>query len=764
MKNRQSPRWLTRSMAFPFAVAVIFALCDASFAQLPPPPPPPLPIPPPDLTIVPPELPSIPSLPQVLPPDAPTASGSAQLPVASATLDSKVLVISADGNEPVLGAIRQALEYEGVPYTLYVARQMPGGFTPSRLSDGNLHGYYQGIVLTTGALAYFDGTNWSSGFTSAEWQTLWDYEAKYRVRSIIAYAYPTADLGYGPATGMDATTNPISARFSTTGQPIFSYVNSANPLTITRAWVYLAAAAGTGNNVLLTDPQNHALSLIRTYPDGRQVLSLTFDGNFFLIHSLALGHGLVSWVMGGLFLGERHIYMAPQVDDIFIDNDLYGSGIYRITGLDWSAVTGWQAQKQSQTQTADLHLHMAFNGEGTTGEYALDTLTPAARLTQSQFPWLNHTYDHENLDAVSYAFALQEFTRNNQIADSMGFANYDRRAAVTPDVSGLANPAAMRAAFDAGIRFIVTDTSRPGMDNPTPQAGIYNQYQPAILMVPRRPTNLYYNVTTPTEWTNEYNYIYHSYWGRDLTYSEILDKESDMLLQYMLRGEIDPWMFHQSNLRAYDNTHTLLGDLIDRALDKYGRLFVLPIRSLAHAAIGDWMQRRMQYNGAGISASISPTLGTITISAARAAVVPVTGLCMSGSESYGGQCISHITLAAGQTVTYQAGPAPPPPTDPPLAVDPIDIRHSAISARPNPFTPATSLTFSTTRPGRVTARIYDLSGRLVRTLVDGMLEGGQHTLRWNAAAEGGQRVASGIYFVRLTSPDGSDMKRLVVMN
>src|SRR5262249_51489862 len=155
---------------------------------------------------------------------------------------------------------------------------------------------------------------------------------------------------------------------------------------------------------------------------------------------------------------------------------------------------------QLQAPTAELFLHMAFNGVGTNpGEYPLDTLTPAALATESQFPWISHTYDHENLDAVSYDFAYREFTQNDATASSMGFSQFDRRALVTPDVSGLGNPDAMRAAYDAGIRFLVTDTSRPGMSNPRPQAGIYNQFQPGILMVPRRPVNLFYNVTTPAQ-------------------------------------------------------------------------------------------------------------------------------------------------------------------------------------------------------------------------------------------------------------------------
>jgi len=66
------------------------------------------------------------------------------------------------------------------------------------LSDGGAHAYYQGIVLTTGTLAYTDGTTWSSAFNASEWQTLWDYQAKYQVRTAIAYAIPTRTWATAP--------------------------------------------------------------------------------------------------------------------------------------------------------------------------------------------------------------------------------------------------------------------------------------------------------------------------------------------------------------------------------------------------------------------------------------------------------------------------------------------------------------------------------------------------------------------------------------
>jgi hypothetical protein len=779
-KTFRGSNWPTWALAFVLAAgAAMFPCSEQAFALLPPlppppplpipplPPPPPLPIPPlpiplPGLSLGPVAFPTIPSLPQIFPSNAPTRSGSTQLPVTSATLDAKLLVIAGDGTEPVLGAIRQAADYEGIPYTLYVASKTPGGFTPAMLSDGGNHAYYQGIVLTTGTLAYFNGSAWSSAFNTTEWQALWDYQAKYRVRTAIAYAYPTADLGYGPATGVDATTNPISARLTSAGQSVFPYVNAANPLVITKAWTYLAQPAGTGTNVLLNDSQGDALALVRTYPDGRQVLSTTFDGNFFLVHSLALGHGLMNWVTGGLFLGERHSYMTPQVDDIFIDDDLYGGGTYRITATDWAAVDAWQTQKHLQSQTSELLLHMAFNGEGTTGIYSPDLLTPAAQLTSAHFPWINHTFTHQNLDpdSASYDLAYWEITRNNQTAASMGFANYDRRALVTPDVSGLSNPAAMSAAYDAGVRFLVTDTSKPGMDNPTPQAGIYNPLEPAILMIPRRPVNLYYNVTTPTQWTNEYNYLYHTYWGRDLTYAEILDKESDVLLQYLLRGESDPWMFHESNLRAYDGVHFLLGDLLDRTLGKYGSLIVTPIRTLNMVSLGEWTNNRMRYNAAGVRCSIAPQQGTITLTASAAAVVPVTGLCTDSAEDYGGECISHVSLSPGQTATFSVSGAAAQNGQ--LDVVPQGgVLNASVS--PNPVNTEASISFRTTQPGFARVRVCDLAGRLIRSPIDtSNLAPGLHSIPIGGR-QASERLATGTYFYRIETAEGSVVGRFVVL-
>ena len=68
---------------------------------------------------------------------------------------------------------------------------------------------------------------------------------------------------------------------------------------------------------------------------------------------------------------------------------------------------------------------------------------------------------------------------------------------------------------------------------------------------------------------------------------------------------------------------------------------------------------------------------------------------------------------------------------------------------PNPFNPATRLSFSLKEKGRVSLRVYDVSGRLVRVLVDEVREAGSYEAVWDGTNDGGRGTASGIYFCRM---------------
>jgi len=74
------------------------------------------------------------------------------------------------------------------------------------------------------------------------------------------------------------------------------------------------------------------------------------------------------------------------------------------------------------------------------------------------------------------------------------------------------------------------------------------------------------------------------------------------------------------------------------------------------------------------------------------------------------------------------------------------------SPRPNPFSNETRYEAALPNDAKVRVAIYDVSGRLMRVLVDRTLPAGRHSLSWDGRNEQGEAVPSGIYFARLSTP------------
>ena len=74
---------------------------------------------------------------------------------------------------------------------------------------------------------------------------------------------------------------------------------------------------------------------------------------------------------------------------------------------------------------------------------------------------------------------------------------------------------------------------------------------------------------------------------------------------------------------------------------------------------------------------------------------------------------------------------------------------------PNPFNPETVIRFTSAGTGRVEVRIFDVAGRLVQTLTKNATLG-PNEIRWNGTASTGGSCASGIYFVKMKYPDGTE--------
>ncbi len=89
------------------------------------------------------------------------------------------------------------------------------------------------------------------------------------------------------------------------------------------------------------------------------------------------------------------------------------------------------------------------------------------------------------------------------------------------------------------------------------------------------------------------------------------------------------------------------------------------------------------------------------------------------------------------------------------------LRWELSAAAPSPFRGATTLRFSVPRAGRVRLDVYDVRGRRVRTLADGIYPAGSHEVRWAGDDDQGRRAASGVYFSTLRANDFEATRRLI---
>jgi len=94
-------------------------------------------------------------------------------------------------------------------------------------------------------------------------------------------------------------------------------------------------------------------------------------------------------------------------------------------------------------------------------------------------------------------------------------------------------------------------------------------------------------------------------------------------------------------------------------------------------------------------------------------------------------------------------------------VEPLPTEFGIMKIYPNPFNPSTTIRFDTpvVETRFITSlQIFDITGHLVETLIDGTAEPGTHEIQWNAS-----RQSSGIYFVRLQSREFVETQKIVLV-
>jgi hypothetical protein len=92
------------------------------------------------------------------------------------------------------------------------------------------------------------------------------------------------------------------------------------------------------------------------------------------------------------------------------------------------------------------------------------------------------------------------------------------------------------------------------------------------------------------------------------------------------------------------------------------------------------------------------------------------------------------------------------------------LGKSHLSAiRPNPFRRSTTIAYQLTNASAVELSVYDVAGRLIRTVQATTQPAGAYAVTWDGRDVAGRHVAAGTYFVRLTAGDVTPTRKVVFL-
>ncbi len=97
---------------------------------------------------------------------------------------------------------------------------------------------------------------------------------------------------------------------------------------------------------------------------------------------------------------------------------------------------------------------------------------------------------------------------------------------------------------------------------------------------------------------------------------------------------------------------------------------------------------------------------------------------------------------------------------------PDGLMSSGVALRqnyPNPFNPSTRIEFALERPGNVDLSVYDVAGRLVKTLHHGPMSEGDHYVNWNGTTTSGSAAPAGHYSYVLRTADGQTSRSMILV-
>ncbi|MEU4805817.1 hypothetical protein [Actinosynnema sp. NPDC023587] len=632
----------------------------------------------------------------------PAAHAPALLPADKVAL--RPLVIGLDATDFGLPTWKAVLDRAGSPYDVLLARSEP--LTAARLVNPDGTGRYNAILLTDNALLYPDGSsgNYLSAFDTTEWQTLWGYEAAFRVRQVSLFtSWGTFPEDYCLRPGVEGgSAEKFTAKLTGAGGRVFDYLKSTATVPITDSYVYRSTLAPGCAAEPLLKIGDYVVGVTSTSTDGRERAALTFTSDQYLAQTDILGYGLLRWATRGVLVGEFRHWINVDVDDWFNSTDhLHPDGRletdpgFRMSGTDAASAEAQQRSLRRAPLAAGFTLNLPYNASGIDEEAASrcsnsdtpDALTSYSRCLSRNFRWLNHTVNHPELNFTDYPTSRAEIADNLTIGRRMGLTT-PTDVLKTPAYSGLgvynpdpdapdtdpptdfgltkSNKAMLDAAFDVGVRYLHGNMSFPSHVPTCFNCGVKHPLRPEILVVPDWPTNIGYHTTAPAEQTLFYNSYYgpngrFPFHDHDLTYDEMVDYEAEVALHHVMSGSAYAHTLHQGNLRQHTSGRSLTFDWLKVVVAKYSERYQVPLRNPDWPALAKYVKARNDHF-AELGAKRDPVWNkadnTITFTAATTGSLFLTGATAPSGETdrYGTDHITRVPLTAGGRVVATAVP------------------------------------------------------------------------------------------------------------
>ncbi|TVY49354.1 hypothetical protein LOCC1_G001017 [Lachnellula occidentalis] len=542
--------------------------------------------------------------------------------VAATTVKSTVLILARDTVSSYSGY--SGLNGYAIPYQVVVVPKT--GATLPALNSSVTSGNYGAIVILSEVSYDYGGTlGFQSALTSAQLATLYQYQVTFGVRMVRLDVFPSADSGttaLGDCCG-DGVEQLLSisdtTKFATSGLKTGAGVSTKGlyhyPATITNSsiateFIQFAPAANFSTT--------STAGVINNIGGRQQMVFFIGFATDWAATSNLLQHAWIHWATRGLYTGYRRVNLNTQVDDMFLESDIYSptGTTFQLTPADLAQHVTWMATINAKLNAgSNYFVEVGHNGngniEGASGvatsnqcgsgpiEYAeqIDTplefqkplgtgtnIWPADSLLYpyttvctnldalkvwwvttanlNAFAHVSHTFTHEDENNASYYDVTREISWNTAWLAQVGIAaasKFSPKGIIPPAITGLHNGDALRAWKDNGIVNVVGDNTRPVLMN------TQNEHWPLITTVaangydgiqitPRWATNIYYNCNLPACTVLEW---INTSAGKGDWYA-LLEVEKNTNTRHLLGLHHDPYMFHQANLNYLTASETTI--------------------------------------------------------------------------------------------------------------------------------------------------------------------------------------------------------------